>query len=264
MKLSVALVVLAMATPAWATRADLAKARTFYNQRKFDDAIEAATAAQKTPATLDAATVVLARAHLERYRERADPADLGTARTALGTVRAINLDPKDRLDFLLALGEALFFEDDFGAAAKVFESGLDAAVASGDAQGEAMLDWWGSAIERHADTLEREGRTRAFAELTSKMTTALVKNPASAAAGYWVVVGARGSGDPHAAWDAAVASWVRARLAGERSAGLRADLDKLVLDGILIDRAAALPADQREQATADWRAEWELVKQRWK
>ena len=78
--------------------------------------------AQQTPATMDAAAVVLALAHLERYRERADPADLSAARTALGTVRVTNLDARDHIDFQLALGEALFFEDDYGAAALLFES----------------------------------------------------------------------------------------------------------------------------------------------
>jgi hypothetical protein len=256
--------VLAFAAPSAATRADLAKARSLYNQRQFDGAIEAATAAQKTPSTMDPATVVLARAYLERYRERADPADLGSARTALGTVRAVNLDAKDRVDFLMALGEALFFEDDFGAAARLFESGLDAAMTSGAPQGDAMLDWWGSAVERHADTLSRAGRSETFGRMRDRMAAELMRNPSSAAAGYWVVVGTRGTGDAMAAWDAAIASWVRARLAGERSASLRADLDKLVLDGIIPDRASGLLADQRAQAVSNLRAEWELVKQRWK
>ena len=79
--------VLAAALPVSAQRSDLARARSLYNQRQFDAAIDAAAVAQKTQSTSDAATVVLARAHLERYRERADPADLSTARTALGTVR---------------------------------------------------------------------------------------------------------------------------------------------------------------------------------
>lgn len=137
---SVALVVLLATTSVSATRADLARARSLYNQRQFDAAIEAAIAAQKTPATMDAATVVLARAHLERYRERADPADLSAARLALGTVRVTSLDARDNIDFLMALGEALFFEDDYGAAAQLFESGLDGAIAHGPASGEAMLD----------------------------------------------------------------------------------------------------------------------------
>ena len=256
--------VLAFAAPSAATRADLAKARVLYNQRQFDGAIEAAAAAQKTPETQDPATVVLARAHLERYRERVDPADLGAARTALGTVRAVNLDAKDRIDFLMALGEALFFEDDFGAAARLFESGLDAAMSHGAPQGDAMLDWWGSAVERHADTLNRTSRSEAFGRMRDRMASELMRNPASAAAGYWVVVGTRGTGDAIAAWDAATASWVRARLAGEHSASLRADLDKLMLEGIIPDRSLSFPADQREQAGSNLRTEWELVKQRWK
>ena len=67
-----------------------------------------------------------------------------------------------------------------------------------------------------------------------------------------------------AAWDAAIAGWVRARLAGERSAPLRADLDKLVLDGIIPDRVRTTPLDRRAEAEAGLRAEWSLVKERWK
>src|SRR5262245_36158490 len=57
-------------------RADLAKARTLYNQRQFDEAIAAASQARRQPDLADMAAIVLARAHLERYREHADPADL--------------------------------------------------------------------------------------------------------------------------------------------------------------------------------------------
>src|SRR5215203_2967626 len=157
-----AALVFLVAAPAIAQRADLAEARTLYNKRQFDGAIEAAKAAQKIPASSDAATVVLARAHLERYREQANPDDLSAARVALGTVRVSNLDRRDDVDFLMALGEALFFEDDYGAAAMLFESGIDGAFAEGPQTGEAMVDWWGSAMERHADLLEREARMAAF------------------------------------------------------------------------------------------------------
>jgi len=230
---SAALMILVTATSASATRVELAKARALYNQRQFDAAIDAARTAQKTPATLDSASVVLARAHLERYRERADPADLSAARTALGTIRATSLDARDRVDLLMALGEALFFEDDYGAAADLFESGLDSALAAGQVAADAMLDWWGSAVERNAETLARAGRTEVFGRLGDRMTREIMRNPASGVAGYWVVVAVRGSGNATAAWDAAIASWVRARLAGEQSATLRADLDKLVLEGII-------------------------------
>ncbi len=247
-----------------ATRADLAKARALYNQRQFDGAIEAATAAQKTPATADAATIVLARAHLERYRERADPADLSAARAALGTVRAAGLDARDNIDFLMALGEALFFDDDYGAAAQLFESGLDGAFAVDAVAGEAMLDWWGSAVERHADALGRELRAEGFGLLRDRMALHLARRPGSAAAAYWVVVGARGAGDPAAAWDAAIAGWVRARLASARSAALRADLDKLVMEGIIPDRVRTAAPDKRAQMESDLHTEWAVVKERWK
>jgi hypothetical protein len=261
---SAALVILLASFAAAQPRADLANARTLFNQRQFDDAITAAKVAQKVPASVDAATVVLALAHLERYRERANPDDLSAARVELGTVRVSNLDSRDHVDFLMALGEALFFEDDYGAAATLFESGIDRAIAQGSETGEAMLEWWGSAVERHADALEREGRINSFRRLRDRMTRELARNPGSAAAAYFLVVATRGSGEPVEAWDAAIAGWVRARMAGARSASLRADLDKIVLEGIIPDRVSLLPVDRREQAESDLRGEWAVVKERWK
>ena len=234
------------------------------DQRQFDQAIAAAAVAQKTPTTANAATVVLARAHLERFRERADPSDLAAARTALGTVISADLEPSDRVDFLMALGQALFLQDDYGAASRLFESGLASAESIGATPLEAMLDWWGSAIERYAESLERDKRPAAFAHLGERMAAELAHNPGSGAAGYWSVVAARGSGDAVAAWDAAIASWVRARMAGTRAATLRADLDKLVLEGIIPDRARMVAPERRDRETSDLRAEWELIKQRWK
>jgi hypothetical protein len=247
-----------------AQRPELAKARSAYNEQRFDDAVEAALEAQKFPAITDAATVVLSRAYLERYRQRANPADLAAARSQLGNVRVSNLDARDHVDFLMALGETLFFEENYGAAAALFESGLDGAIAQGLSTGEAMLDWWGSSVERQADTLEREPRERVFAHMRDRMSGELGRTPGSAAAAYWIVVATRGAGDPVAAWDAAVAGWVRARLAGNRSATLRADLDKLVLEGIIPDRVRLLSADRRGQAESDLRTEWAVVKERWK
>ena len=258
------LLVLLFCGSAAAQRADLAKARSLYNERQFDAAIEAALVAQKVPDVSDPATVVLARAYLERYRQHANPEDLSAARVALGTIRVSNLDMRDHIDFLMALGEALFFEDDYGAAAALFESGIDGAVAQGPSTGEAMLDWWGSAMERHADAGDRDRRTATFTRLRDRMARELGRTPGSAAAAYWIVVGIRGSGEAQAAWDAAVAGWVRARLAGSRSATLRDDLDKLVLEGIIPDLVKLAAADRREPLESELRTEWAVVKERWK
>jgi hypothetical protein len=127
-----------------------------------------------------------------------------------------------------------------------------------------MLDWWGSAIERHADALDKDGRVNAFAHLRERMTRELARDPSSAAAAYWMVVAVRGSGDAAEAWDAAIAGWVRARLSGANSAKLRADLDKLVLEGIIPDRVRVMAADKRMQGESDLKGEWAVVKERWK
>jgi hypothetical protein len=243
---------------------DLARARAAYNDRRFDEAIVAATTARKIPEVEDAAVVVLARALLERYRDRADPSDLSAAREALGTVRGDTLSERDRLELLLAFGEALFLEDDFGAAAEMLETGLTRAAGVDEALLESMLEWWGSAVERQASGLAPDFRKARFSHLAARMQEELSRVPSSAAASYWNVVGLRGAGESLRAWDAAVAAWVRARLVGERSASLRADLDQLVLTGVIPDRVAHIVQDQRAASESQLKAEWALVKERWK
>lgn len=244
-------------------RAELAKARTLYNERNFDAAIEMATLARSIHVTADAAAIVLARAHLERYRERVDPSDLSAARSALASVRADALDPRDRVEFLLALGESLFLEDDFGPAAEIFESGLETAAPHPDLH-DALLDWWASAVERLAAGLSRDPRQAWFERVSTRMQAELASDPSSATATYWAVVALRGTGDIMRAWYAAVAGWARSRLMGERSAAFRADIDRVVLEGIIPDRVRPLPQDQRASAEAHLKAEWELVKEKWK
>jgi hypothetical protein len=258
------LLTLTMAEPALASRADLARALLLYNDRQFDQAIEAAIAARKSPDTQDAAAVVLARAHLERYREQVDPADLSAAREALGSVRTAVLDPRTRLEYLLALGQALFLEDEFGAAASLFASAVTPARDLDPRLGEAFVDWWGSAVERQADAAGAEGRAELFSGLAREMRTELRRSPESAATVYWTAAALRGAGESAAAWDAATAGWVRARLAGERAASLRADLDKLVLQGVIPDRVRLLPPLERTAAESQLRADWELIKERWR
>lgn len=252
------------APPAEASRSDLARALSLYNQRRFDQAIEAAEAARKSPETQDAGAVVLARAHLERYRESVDPADLGAAREALGAVRAAALEPRVRLEYLLGLGQALFLEDEFGAAANLFASGVAAARAADPSLADALIDWWGSAVERQADFSEPDARRALFLTLAEGMRAEQFDNPESASAAYWLAAALRGAGDAMGAWHAATAGWVRARLTGARAAGLRADLDKLVLQGVIPDRVRALSPADRTAAESQLRADWELVKERWR
>jgi hypothetical protein len=175
----------------------------------------------------------------------------------------MGLAERDQLELLLAFGEALFLEDEFGAAAELFESGI-ARAAFDPSLAESMLEWWGSAVERQASAATPELRRRLSARLAERMTEELAYRPTSPAASYWLVVGLRGAGDTQRAWDAAVAAWVRARLAGDRSPTLRADLNRLVLEGLIPDRLDQIAPDQRAKAASQYRADWELVKERWR
>jgi hypothetical protein len=254
---------LPVAASAQTVRADLARARTAYNERDFSEAIAAATLARRSADTADAAAIVLARAHLDRYREGADPADLSAARIVLGSIRAGTLDERDEVELLLAMGEALFLEDEFGAAAELLETGL-ARARIDPTLTESMLEWWGSATERRASAAAPDARRQHWVRLVERMATEVSQTPSSPAASYWMVVGLRGTGEVDRAWDAAVAAWVRARLAGNRSAALRADLNQLVMLGIIPDRVRHIAQDQRAAAESQLRADWELVKERWK
>ena len=226
--------------------ADLAKARAHYNQRQFDDAIMPRNGRASDAETADAAAIVLARAHLERYRERADPADLSAAREVLGAIRASSLDATRSGGAPAGARQSLFLEDDFGAAAEMFESGLERAASTDRSLAEAMLEWWGSAIERQAGALRRGYRAGGVSppgRAHARGAGADTRRPPPRA--YWTVVALRGAGEPERAWDAAVAGWVRARLIGDRAPTLRADLDRLVLNGIIPDRVRHLPKDSR-------------------
>jgi hypothetical protein len=262
--LAAAVAVLLVASPTLASREDLARARQLFNARQYDAAIAAATAAQKTPETADAAAIVLARAHLERYRQFSDPSDLGAARLALSDVDAATLGTPDRAEYLIALGGSLFLEDDFGAAAEIFESALEIAPAAGDDAREAVLDWYGSAMERWASPYVTSRRAQMLARLVARMEREQARHPGSRAAAYWLAAGLRAQGELERAWQAAIAAWVRAPLAGEAAPALRADIDRLVREGIIPDRAREAPESERESREAALRAEWELLKEKWK
>src|SRR5258705_12940192 len=82
-----AFIVMAMALVARSASAAeppaLAKARALYNGADYDGAIAAAAQAGTQAGAADAPALVGGRAHLERYRQSAGPADLSAAREAL-------------------------------------------------------------------------------------------------------------------------------------------------------------------------------------
>lgn len=241
----------------------LAAARQFYNLAQYDQAIDAAREAAARPATLPSARLIMGRSRLERYRQSAVARDLDDARADLRGVDPSLLDPRERIELQVGLGELLYFEERFGAAAELLAPIIEqSASPASDARARA-LDWWATALDRQAQAMAPSERAPIYARLTARMEEELRRDPSSGAAGYWVAAAARASGDLDRAWSAAMAGWVRAALARDRGLSLRSDLDKLVTEGIIPDRAAKAPARERRQVQTALTAEWDAFKRNW-
>lgn len=239
----------------------LAEARRLYNLAQYASAERAARDAMRT--TPDPARVVLGRVRLERYRQSADPADLAEARLALRTVDPRPLQPKERVELTIGLAEALFLEDRFAAAAELFEGSIDASAALGPAAHERVLDWWASSLDRLAQTRPAAERTSIYDRVLDRMASEIARDAGSTPAGYWLAAAARGAGQLDRAWGAATAGWVRASLALDRGASLRADLDRLVVQAIVPERASRLATRDRAPIVSGMLSEWESFKASW-
>lgn len=244
--------------------AALAKARQRYNAGDFEGAISAAAVARNIPSSADAASLVIARAHLEWYRQRADPADLVTAREALFAIHPDNLSPRDQVDRFIGVGQLLYLGEVFGAAAELFDTALTRSSLLTAPDRHQLLDWWATALDRETQTRPQERRSRGFDRIAARMEDELRQDPFNPVANYWLPVAARGSGDPERAWSAAVAAWVRSSLAPEKAQTLREDLDRLVAQALIPERAHLRPVREQQEAMATFRAEWDLVKEQWK
>lgn len=259
------LAALAAASGASAAAADpLTTARRLYNQGLFDRALDAAKEAEANAATVASARLVIGRVHLERFRHNADPADLDAARIALRSLDPHSLDPRERLELVIGLAELLYFDDRFGAAAELLEPTLDATAALGPDAHDRALEWWASALDRQAQAAPIEDRPDVYARILERMQRELARDAASTPANYWLAAAARGQGDLSRALEAAEAAWLRSPLAKDAGISLRTDLDRLVVEGILPDRTAHLPARERRQALTNMVRDWEAFKQKWK
>jgi tetratricopeptide (TPR) repeat protein len=251
------------ASPATAAVDPLAAARKLYNQGEYDKALEAAKEAAANPATAAAARLVIGRIRLERYRQTAQRGDLEEGRIALRALDTKALDARERIELQVGLAEILYFDDQFGAAAEILDSVLDASQLLGAEAHERALDWWASALDRYAQARPVADRIPIYARAIERMEGELRRDPSSTAAAYWLVAATRGAGDLERAWSAAAASWVRAMLAADRGAALRADLDRLVTQALIPDRAARLVVRDRRQAMTSMTSEWEEFKSNW-
>jgi hypothetical protein len=134
----------------------LTTAREHYNAARYSEAIRAAQDAKATPAQVQPATVVLARAYLERYRQTLVVNDLTLAREALRVIDASALTSRDRVELLIAFGQSLYFDEAYSlderfvAAAEQFEMALSYADVLDVASRDRLFEWWAGALDRQA------------------------------------------------------------------------------------------------------------------
>jgi hypothetical protein len=241
----------------------LTDARRFYNRGQYDEAFETAKQAAGAPGTASSARLIMGRARLERFRQSSLATEIEEARADFRAVDPRALDSRERIELQVGLGELLYLEDRFGPAAELLDPVVDASATLAPEAHERALDWWATALDRQAQSLPAAERALFYHRIIERMAQELRRDPASAPATYWLAASARAAGDLERAWAAASAGWIRGALGRDRGVALRADLDKLMTQAIIPDRAAKAPARDRRQAAATMAAEWEAFKKIW-
>jgi tetratricopeptide (TPR) repeat protein len=258
-----AAVVVLMAVPVFAADS-LSEARRLYNLGQYEAAAQAARQAAVVPATAQAARVVLGRIQLERFRQTSVAQDLADARSMFRSIDPTALDARERVELTVGLGEALYLEERFGAASEVFDQVIDRTPSLGPSAHDRALDWWATALDRDAQERAPSERAPIYTRIAQRMTEEAAKDPGCSAARYWIVATARGLGELDRAWDAAMAAWILAPLARDRGVALRADLERLVVEAIVPERAGRISPKDRTQVAGALLKEWEAFKESWR
>ena len=241
----------------------LTLARRLYNQGQLDQALVAARQAAANPATVSSARLVIGRIHLERYRQDATAGELEEARKELRSVDPRVLDVKERIELQVGLAALLYYDERYGPAAELLAPIVDASATLAPDAHTRALDWWATALDRQAQEQPPSERGLVYFRIAERMEAELRRDSASGPANYWLAAAARAAGDLDRAFSAASAGWIRASLAVDRGVALRADLDRLMTQAIIPDRAARLPQRERKQAQTTMLAEWESFKTIW-
>lgn len=243
----------------------LARARQLYNAGDYDSAITAATEVSRRPGAPNEANLLLGRALLERHRNTRTAEDLSDARSALVAVDATSLSERTRLDLVIGLGEALYLDGQYRPAALLLEPVLEQMSLLATVAREQVVDWWGTAMDRYAQTRPPEERSSIYDEISSRLRLHLARYPDSSAAAYWLPAAALARGDLELAWDLALTGWVRSTLAPDHGVALRTDLERLMTQAIIPERVKRLVDEpDATAAAARFASEWDEAKGRWR
>ena len=261
---------LSMAAPSSAAgQSDLEKARAMYNEGRFEESIAAAAVAKHKPDSVPSATLIEARARLERFRQNGDAGDLGAARAALVSLNPRVLAPQEIIEWQIGIGTALFLENQPGPAAEMFATVLPAARERlSSAELDKLVEWWASTVARVAESQTGSARKDAYTAMLSAVRNELERNPLSWPASYWLVVAARGAGNLDDSWNAAITAWIRAGSQPE-GVSVRGDLDRFVTQTLIPERAQARTGQRLDSKTAETEIaaqteQWRALVEHWR
>lgn len=243
----------------------LTRARQAYNDQQFDRAILLAKEAKNTPAQVDSASLVIARATIGRFRRTRDAVDLEAARSTLLSVNPARLTPTETSELHLGMAELMYEDEQFGIATEMFEVALDRPGMVPEKSRDRVLEWWAASLDRYAQLSPDSHRIARYWRMLTRLEQEAARGPASPAVAYWMAAAARGVDDPDRAWSLAIAAWIQApMIAGPRAAALRTDIDKLMADAIIPERADRAAADvDLEAFKLALAAEWSAIKAKW-
>ena len=248
----------------------LADARRLYNERRYEEAAKLAADARTRPELAPAASVVHARSLLERYRETTERAAIDQAREALTAVDLARLGRRDAVEYVIGLGLTLYLDDQFSlgdrfsAAAAQFELALTYADVLDEQSRDALFEWWAMSLDNQAQQGPESGRQDVYARILAGAEREIAISDKSVSAAFWLAAAARGVEDLPRALGAATAAWIRAGSMGTAGVNLRNDLNTLVVDVILPERARQLaPNIDPRPALSFLSAQWEELKKKW-
>src|SRR5258708_15202883 len=162
----------------------LTAARQFYNQGQYDQALAAAKQAGSIPSTTSSARLIMGRARLERFRDTPVPQELDDARADLRAVDPHALDPRERIELQVGLGELLYLENRFGPAAELLDPLVESSSTLAPDAHERALDWWATALDRQAQSGPVLERALVYPRIIERMQQELRRDPASAPASF--------------------------------------------------------------------------------
>ena len=179
-----------------AAQSDLERARAMYNAGQFDESIAAAAVAKDKPWLAPSATLIAARARLERFRQNGDPEDLGAARgrSRLAEPTRPRAAGNHRVADWPRHG-AVSRQSAGPGRRDVRDRAADRARAAVAAEFDKLLEWWASTCLASPNRRRAPRVRKRTPPCCRRCADELERNPLSRPAAYWLVVAARGAGD---------------------------------------------------------------------